>query len=282
MKSGKKIPALALAVLLALAALTGCGKKAAPAPEPEIVTAASLLRDMNDRMREQGSASADVQASLSFSLQAEDGTVAFPLDLALSMDMIFEPIQYHAKGSAGMTLMGMDVDLPLEFYAQQQDDSVCTYVNVLDAWMQQSVDFTEGNHPLELAGMDLPEEILSAAVLAEEPEEVLGRTAWRIDLPIRGSMLRDVFSTLEEDAKEAADRIDWDSVRIECAFWVEQETGLPVRQSVTLASPIRGEEASIDKLELLIDYTGFGCVSGITIPPEALNARIEDVLDDIM
>lgn len=70
MKSGKKILALVLAVLLALAALTGCGKKAAPAPEPEIVTAASLLRDMNDRMREQGSASADVQASLSFSLQA--------------------------------------------------------------------------------------------------------------------------------------------------------------------------------------------------------------------
>ena len=281
MKLGRRVLALTLLLLLVL---SGCGKKEAPAPEPtpEPVTAATLLRDMNERLREQGSATAEVQAALSFTADNGGETMAFPLDMALTLDMIFEPLQYHAAGSAGMAYMGMDMELPLEVYARQQDGSLCTYVNVLDRWMRQSVETGEGSGLPALTGVDLSEEILAAAVLSEEPERVLDRDARRIDLTVTGSMLQKALSAVDSEASAEMDRIDWDGVSVSCVFWIDPETGLPVRQSIKTTAPIRGGEVSIDKLELLIDYTGFGCVSGITIPEEALNAPDGTMPNNIM
>ena len=281
MKLGRRVLALTLLLLLVL---SGCGEKQAPAPEPtpEPVTAESLLRDMNERLREQGSASAEVQAALSFTADNAGETVAFPLDMALTLDMIFEPLQYRAAGSAGMAFMGMDMDLPLEVYARQQDGSLCTYVNVLDTWMRQSVGTAEGSGLPALTGADLSEEILAAAVLSEEPERVLDRDARRIDLTVTGSMLQKALSAADSEASAEMDRIEWDGVSVNCVFWIEPETGLPVRLSIKTAGPIRSEGVSVDRLELLIDYTGFGGVSGVTIPPEALNAPDGSVLDSVM
>ena len=285
MKRRKTILALALTAALTLTALTACGGKPEPEPEPtpEPVTAASLLGDMNARLREQGSFSADMQASLTFTVTAgRESPVTFPLDMALTMDAVCEPLQYHAAGSAGMTLLGMDVDLPMEFYAVEDGGALNTYVKVLDAWMHRSAPLAEGEQAADLTGLDLSGDILAAAVLAEEPEEVLGRSARRIDLPIRGGALKSIFSALDEVGQAASLEVDWDGAALACTFWVEQDTGLPVRQSVKLTAPIRGEGASIDAMELLVDYTGFGGVSSITVPAEALNAPEESDLGNIM
>ena len=257
MKSIRSFVCVLLALLLA--ALSACGTPPAPP------TAESLLAEMGEKIAAEPSLSVAVQGSLALvRTDPETGDVGLDMDLDLSGEMIRQPMILHVSGSAGLDLMGMDMDLPLEIYAREQDGGFDSYTNVMGLWMHQRV-ATDGSG---LGGdLSVPAEWGRDARLAEETEIVNGRAAYRIDMTVTGEMFAAAAGRLADTAEDIA----WGLAAADTTLWIDRETQLPLRQTLSITAPIRSGELSIQALSLVIDYTGFGAVSGIDIPPEALS-----------
>ncbi len=265
----KKWTAVCLAAVLCALPLTGCGAKKAPEPP----TAASLLREMSDGLAQTASSVSQTQGSVVMRGEAGGESLELRLDLAMNCETVREPVTIHAAGTMGFAAMGMDMDMPVEFYSADEGEEMAVYVKVLDTWMQQRTARPSGE---ELPDPDaLLEELSKNAVLLETPEEIRGTEAYRIDMAVSGTALAATAGLLDMPANTG---IDWSAVRLDSTFWLDRETKLPLRVSIKSVSPIQSGELTISAMEILVDYTGFDTVNGIAIPPEAKAAPNADSL----
>ncbi len=257
------------AALLTL--LAGCGAKKAPEPP----TAASLLREMSESLAQTASSVSRVQGSAVMKGQAGGESAELRLDLAMNCETVREPVVIHAAGTMGLAAMGMDMDLPVEFYSAEEGGELAVYIKVLDTWMQQR---TAGPPAEELpeAGA-LLEELSKNAVLLEATEEIRGTEAYRIDMTVPGEVPNETAGRLSMPAES---RIDWSAVQLNGTVWLDRETKLPLRLSMKLPSPLQSGELTISDLEMLVDYTGFDTVESLAVPPEAKAAPSADSLPE--
>lgn len=251
-----------MAALLCLAALfTGCGKgerlgvQPTPSPSPEPLTAASLLAEVQENLLRQGGVQAEIQGSLDYVVAERE----LRLDLALHGESGASPLTLHAEGTAGMDSRGITMDVPLELYALEQEGGAVIYLNVLGEWTKKSV-------PGSLSGASGGNELLqSAAVLREGREMVNGHSCYRLDIPVTAQMLSQASRGLALTAPESGPEL-------RSTLWVDGESRLPVRLSLSLTEPVVSGDLDLRELELLLDLSAFGPVEGLTPPPQALNA----------
>ena len=277
----KKTIAVFLACLLVLGALSGCGSRKAPEPP----TAASLLKEAAEKQAAADSAAGTVQGKVALATKQSGIKMEIKMDLDLDFEAMRAPIAVHAGGNIGLSLLGMDADLPMELYALEEDGELAAYIKVMDSWMQQR---TAKPAETQTANMDsilaLTGAITDTAVLQEATEEIRGVQAYRIDGTITGEMLQPILAEAASSGELSSDALSLlDDLQLEATMWLDTETGLPLREEVRLASPWElKNEASFSALDLLIDFTGFGTVSGVTVPPEAKDApQVDSVLESL-
>lgn len=251
------------------ALLAGCGVKKAPEPP----TAASLLREMGETLSQTASSVSRAQGSVVMSGRAGGENAELRLDLDMDCETVREPVLIHAAGTMGIAAMGMDMDMPMEFYSAEEGEELAVYVKVLDTWMQQRT-ARPPEEELPEAGA-LLEELSKNAVLLETAEEIRGTEAYRIDMTVPGAALNETAGLLSMPAEA---RIDWGAVQLNGTVWLDRETKLPLRVSVKLLSPIQSGELTISGMEILVDYTGFDTVGSLAVPPEAKAAPAADSL----
>ena len=180
----KKTIAILTALILLLGLLAGCGEK-----PPEPPTAASLLREMEENLAAEGSCTAAVQGYADFRQETAGVSAEMRLDADLTADILYEPrLAMHLDGSAGFAVLGMDMDLPLEMYLREEEETVTLFLRVLDTWVKQIVPLPEqtADGDLALQGMSA---LAEHAVLQEEAEVVRDTEAYRIDVTVTGDML---------------------------------------------------------------------------------------------
>ena len=270
---------LALVLIAACLWMSGCvqrditdpGKKWARLSEP--VTAASIIEVMGRRLWSQQSAEFTIQASFEMDQNTGRGMQSMAMDVNFQGELITTAIRLHLSGDLGMNIMGMSMDFPMEIYAVHENDALTACLFAMGEWITESFPFDSDdlNEALsQFAGYSPSEESLSRTVLRDEKEMVGDRECFRLDYEIRGIEI-DVPEGVPADQMEGFE----DLVCIE-SYWVDAETVLPVRISASVEGPVGGAEFSFKKLELLVDFTGFGTVESITVPEEAFDSAEAD------
>ena len=272
----KRTIAIITALLVLLGLLAGCGVK-----PPEPPTAASLLREMSENLAAARSCTAAVQGFVDFRQEADGSAAELRLDADLTADILREPrLAMHLDGSAGFSLLGMDMDLPLEMYLMDEGTSMTLFLRVLDSWVKQSVPLpetaSEGDQALKgVSGL------AEHAVLQEATEQIRDTETYRIDMTVTGDMLLEAIRGTGQGSGSVP--LDLSGVKIACTLWLDAETRLPVRQTVAMDTPIAMDGVSIQRFQILADYTGFGTVESIAPPPEATGApELENSLGELL
>lgn len=270
----RKLVVLLLVLSLSALAAAGCGRKP--------LTAFSLMEDMGRSLSAQDSFTASVTGGTDLGVASGGVTMGVKMDFVMDVEMLREPGVFHADGTAAVNMLGMDADMPLEIYGRI-GEPLTLYVKVLDTWFRQQTELNDVS-PVDLSLSDLKnlQELTDCANLLEETEEIGGHTAYRIDMTLPGSLLKEIAEKLDTDIPDAAESLDWDALTLNAVFWIDTQTRLPVRQSIWFDGDLPGSSLRISRLQAQIDYTGFGTVENIVIPPEALNAPEPDKLLDAL
>ena len=244
------------------------------------MTAFSLMEEMGAALSKQDSFTADVTGGLDLGAASHGITLEVGMDFAMGVEMLRDKGLFHADGTAAVSMLGMDAEMPLELYGRMEEP-LTLYLRVLDAWVKQSTELRGVSlGDITISDWENLRELTDNANLREETEEINGRTAYRIDMTLPGALLRSTAGLLGPESGSEADDLDWDSVTLNTVFWIDAETRLPIRQSLWLEGTLSGGSLRLTRLQAQIDYTGFGTVGDIVIPPEALNAPAADSLLD--
>ena len=259
-----------LLLLLTAALLGGCVLKSEPpvntrpTPTPEPATAASLLAEAGEKLLEQGGAGWELRGHMSYTSPYADEWADARMELSLTGESVFAPLALHASGTGRMEARGFDMELPLEFYALENEDAAVIYKNVMGAWTKNTV-ARNGLAAADPGALAADEQLRQAARLAPDTETVEGRSCRRLEIPVSGAMLaaasRDLALTAPESGPE-----------LRAVLWLDTETCLPVRLSLSLTEEIIDTNIHVRELELTIDYRSFGAMGSLTPPPEALAA----------
>ncbi len=141
----------------------------------------------------------------------------------------------------------------------------------MDQWSRQTLpipsDVLDGMLS-RILDLSTDQKVLRYVVLRDEEELVGEKKCYRLDYEICG----------EELALPAAAGVSvegWDELAYTMTCWVDAETVLPARVSVSVEGPIGTEEFLLRRGTVLVDFTGFGTVESIVIPPEAFNGTGE-------
>lgn len=268
---------LALLLIAAALLMTGCGERDGEASDKKAirlsdpVTAASLVEVMGRQLWRQQSAEFGVQASFDGAVDNGNGLMSIKADVDMQGELITTDIRLHVKGTVGMNMMGMNMDLPLELYGVQEPDALSLYIGIMGQWMNESVpmDEDEVNEALsQIPDFTLDEDALSHILLQEEKEMVGEKECYRLD-----------FVLTQEELNELAGEIsDLDEVSgisnlaVSVTLWVDAKTVLPARLSVNVNGPVETEKFNLQKFELLVDFAGFGTVEDITVPEQVFNS----------
>ena len=275
MRRGYRILALALAV--AALFVSGCVErdgswqdiKAEQLSDP--VTAESLTRVIGRRLWRQQSAEFSVQGSFDMVRDTGRGMSDMTLDMSFQGELITTDVQLHLDGSADMSLMGITMVFPMVLYVRQEPDALSVSVEAMDQWSRQTLPIP----PDVLDGMlsrildySTDQEVLRHVILRDEEELVGDKKCYRLDYEIRGG-------ELELPAAAGVSVEGWDELVYTMTCWVDTETVLPARLSVSVEGPVGTEEFLLRRGTVLVDFTGFGTVESIIIPPEAFNGTGE-------
>nr|WP_317361687.1 DUF6612 family protein [uncultured Blautia sp.] len=242
---------------------TGCKKE----------TPDSILKEAIKNQAEAKSVDGSMEMDMTMGM-AQSG-VSMELDMNLKMDiqMTQNPDMYHLKGSMGMDLMGLNVDM--EMYGQESEngDKFTVYSMTNGNWEkyeeEQDEDVAEA-----LANLDS----ISAEGLELEKNlvEVKGKKAYKMTGFMEGEDLEE--SGLLNAAGEEAQNLDWSNVKAKVSIWIYKDSKLPAAMQIQVKDSPQPKDDTDDamvylkSLNLKMEYKGYDKIDKIRIPKEALNA----------
>ena len=229
-------------------------------------------------------------AQIEMSMSSRNETV----DMTISMDgeTTTEPVVVHADMAIDLGALGA---MEMELYAEQNDDTVTTYISALGQWRKEEAPLDEENAVLDAKG-DMGSSLAYASGLEEIGVETVGGVeAARYDGVITKEHLQEVLKntgvlddlgdamdlkkSLEDAAENTAGLGD-----IPISIWIDKEAMLPVRYEMDMtemmqklmdqvSTAVSMEYPTVSRVKVSMTIGGIDAVDAITIPDEAKNAQ---------
>lgn len=229
-------------------------------------------------------------AQIEMSMSSRNETV----DMTISMDgeTTTEPVVVHADMAIDLGALGA---MEMELYAEQNDDTVTTYISALGQWRKEEAPLDEENAVLDAKG-DMGSSLAYASGLEEIGVETVGGVeAARYDGVITKEHLQEVLKntgvlddlgdamdlkkSLEDAAENTAGLGD-----IPISIWIDKEAMLPVRYEMDMtemmqklmdqvSTAVSMEYPTVSRVKVSMTIGGIDDVDAITIPDEARNAQ---------
>ena len=257
-KCSRRILLVVLALSLLL--LTGCVARPMTVPLVLAQTRAALNR--------QNGVTACVLLEGKGEVSYSGMDFSLPLKIKMDTEMTFDPRVIHMKGTAGSSVLGVDLDLPVEYYISSTpaDYTLCSRVEE-SAWYKTV--FARENEELQTLPT-LNAGTLTEAALYENTTLCEGKECRRIDLTLNADQIKEL---LGDAAKlDAVSEGMNDDLRLRASLYLDKETKLPVKLSASAENTVHLMEYALRDVKLEIVFSDWGTPGEITIPEEALSA----------
>lgn len=271
-----------LAALLVLALMLGLCACGSPR------TSAEVMKRAGENLAKVKSMTFDMTLEMSMSAGGET------VDMVVGMEgeTTTEPVVVHADMAIDLGALGA---MEMELYAEQNDDTVTTYISALGQWRKEEASLDEENAALDAKG-DMGSSLAYASSLEEIGVETVGGVeAARYDGVITKEHLQEVLKntgvlddlgdamdlkkSLEDAAENAAGLGD-----IPISIWIDKEAMLPVRYEMDMtemmqklmdqvSTAVSMEYPTVSRVKVSMTIGGIDAVDAITIPDEARNAQ---------
>lgn len=271
-----------LAALLVLALMLGLCACGSPR------TSAEVMKRAGENLAKVKSMTFDMTLEMSMSAGGET------VDMVVGMEgeTTTEPVVVHADMAIDLGALGA---MEMELYAEQNDDTVTTYISALGQWRKEEAPLDEENAALDAKG-DMGSSLAYASGLEEIGVETVGGVeAARYDGVITKEHLQEVLKntgvlddlgdamdlkkSLEDAAENTAGLGD-----IPISIWIDKEAMLPVRYEMDMtemmqklmdqvSTAVSMEYPTVSRVKVSMTIGGIDAVDAITIPDEARNAQ---------
>ncbi|MBQ3104783.1 MAG: hypothetical protein IJC59_02850 [Lachnospiraceae bacterium] len=264
----RRIAVLLAAAMLLTASLTGCGEK---------VTAESLMEEAQEKFENVKSYRGSMDMDMVMTMKEE--SLGMNMELGLVMDAEYsgttDPEIVHMKGTLGMDLMGLSMDL--ESYSAVEGDKLISYTNTAGTWTKTEEPYSEeGMQDMTLSlmeGMDM--------TLAEETEMLGDREVYVLTYTVSGDTMQEVMDSMDmmQELMDSMEGFDLSQLTMDVTMKIYKDSRLPAASVVSMSTT--GEGMSLDgvtvgfeKVELIMSYDEYDTIDSITIPEEALEAEL--------
>lgn len=250
-------------------------------------TSAEVMKKAGENLAKVKSMTFDMTLEMSMSAGGET------VDMVVGMEgeTTTEPVVVHADMAIDLGTLGA---MEMELYAEQNDDTVTTYISALGQWRKEEAPLDEENAALDAKG-DMGSSLAYASGLEEIGVETVGGVeAARYDGVITKEHLQEVLKntgvlddlgdamdlkkSLEDAAENTAGLGD-----IPISIWIDKEAMLPVRYEMDMTemmqklmaqalSAVSAEYPMVSQVKVSMTIGGIDTVEAITIPDEARNA----------
>ena len=251
-------------------------------------TSAEVMKRAGENLAKVKSMTFDMTLEMSMSAGGET------VDMLVGMEgeTTTEPVVVHADMAIDLGALGA---MEMELYAEQNDDTVTTYISALGQWRKEEAPLDEENAVLDAKG-DMGSSLAYASGLEEIGVETVGGVeAARYDGVITKEHLQEVLKntgvlddlgdamdlkkSLEDAAENTAGLGD-----IPISIWIDKEAMLPVRYEMDMtemmqklmdqvSTAVSMEYPTVSRVKVSMTIGGIDAVDAITIPDEAKNAQ---------
>lgn len=251
-------------------------------------TSAEVMKKAGENLAKVKSMTFDMTLEMSMSAGGET------VDMVVGMEgeTTTEPVVVHADMAIDLGTLGA---MEMELYAEQNDDTVTTYISALGQWRKEEAPLDEENAALDAKG-DMGSSLAYASGLEEIGVETVGGVeAARYDGVITKEHLQEVLKntgvlddlgdamdlkkSLEDAAENTAGLGD-----IPISIWIDKEAMLPVRYEMDMtemmqklmdqvSTAVSMEYPTVSRVKVSMTIGGIDAVDAITIPDEAKNAQ---------
>lgn len=195
----------------------------------------------------------------------------------MEMENTMEPKAGHAKGTAEVSMRGVNLDSQMEIYQVEENGSQVTYSGMDGAWLKEITDGQSGGIAL---GKNLFAEMEDSAdefLLADETIELDGKSCYEMYGDVTGKELMSVLGSQMVHGFGLVELPD-DSVvarlKIPVIFDVYEEELLPARIRVDMTDVLNDlydsleESADVTHYVIQLSFTEYNTVEKIQVPEE--------------
>lgn len=204
MKKSRMIASI-LALVIALVSLTSCGIF-----KP---TAVSVTKKTVENLKDTKSFTSELAVDYSGTVSLSGMNMDITVDADFDMETVVDPAVSHLKGTVGLTLPVFgELNVPAESYQHMENGIPVAYTNLYETgWIRSEAKEAPsglGNEGSQMGiAMGILQKILSGEIkaeLAEEPEFLDGREAYKMDVVIDGDLLTQLLEMAKASGAEDA------------------------------------------------------------------------------
>lgn len=269
MKKMKRVIALFLACLLAMAGLAGCGEK---------VTAEELLDAMKACWEDASSSEAKMEIDGTMSVSVS----GISMDIQIQLDGEIQNVK--DKGNVldmevAVSAAGQNQKLAMQVITLEDGDGTKAYVCQDGAWSYSETE--------QIAKTDDQfSQLLNDKMdwtLEKDTEKVGDQEAYVLFATVSGTDLLGIISDMadisDNDLTQLADGIDFSKLNIDVIWFISKSDKTPLKMELDLGDSLtklfEGTELDGTKMDLSVEISDFGfdTVKEIKVPDEALAAE---------
>ena len=281
-----RIIAIFLAVIMALASLTGCSlfKPTAVSITKKVMKNLETVKSVRGKTR------ADFEGPVSAS--------GMEMNLALNADLELEAVKdsgvSHVKGSVGteFPVIG-SISLPIESYQQIKDGEPVAYSSMDgENWVKLTSDKENAQEAEKLPDyqvmLGVLQKIISGdtqAVLAEETEMIGDKEVYRMDVNVKGELIGEIIRAADDMSGEGSsipDDLDFTGADANIVLYVYKDEMLPASVTVDCTAlgniliqgrlSENGVSAGADKFVITVDDLEYNTIDELQIPEKVISS----------
>lgn len=259
-----------LTVGFCMVILAGCSGKMTPK---------KMMNQMEDNLAEVTSFSNQVEMDI----KIEEVVHYTKVTMDMTMENTMKPKAGHARGTAAVTMGGVNLNSELEIYQVEEDGSQVTYSGMDGAWIRERTEESAGGIALDKNLFSNMGDSINEFQLAKEAVDVnekpcyemYGNVSGKELMGVLGSQMIHGFGLVELPDDSAVAKLE-----IPVIFDVYQEDMLPARMIVDMTEVLNdlydnlGESADVTHYVIELSFTEYNSVDQIAVPQEIKNAAV--------